>query len=132
MSKKLLLAVILVVVLLGLLIQIVPQLGSGNLIKRFWIQTPSGGWKPLKNLDVELWQGDVLIATGTTGNNGRVIFCPLEDGNYTLIWEYEGVSYEEDVTVEGQTEIDNYLTPRSCGRLYFFRKIYMSLSIRVN
>lgn len=112
-KRKLLLALVLIC-LLGLLLPLASQVGNGNLIKTFKKRTPCGRLVPIRGLDVELWKDGELIGTDTTDYYGKVVFCPVENGNYTLKFSYGGVDYEEDVTVNGQTEIENVLTPKTC------------------
>ena len=102
------------VILIGLLLPLTQQVGSANLVKTFKKEMPNGQLKAIEGLYVELWQDGELIGTNTTDSHGRVVFCPIEDGDYTLKFSYEGVDYEEEVTVEGQTDIENVLTPKTC------------------
>ena len=105
---------LLFVILIGLLLPLTQQVGSANLVKTFKKEMPNGQLKAIEGLYVELWQDGELVGTGITDGYGRVVFCPIEDGDYTLKFSYEGVDYEEEVAVEGQTDIENVLTPKTC------------------
>lgn len=121
-KTKLWLATITLLIILGLIIPLTSdsQLGIGNLCKTFKVKQ-NKHLKSIKDLFVEIYDEDGnLIANGTTNSKGKVCFCPLINGVYTLKWTWLGEEMEEEIEVEGLTEKTNILLPKSCEHSILF------------
>lgn len=81
----------------------------------------TGQGRPAAGVQVELWRGDELVASGTTGGDGRIgeLGAALEPGSYQLVFLPPSPFFtrvELEVSLEeGHYHVPLLVSPYSCA-----------------